>query len=387
MDSGLEKIGAILRQAREAQALSFEEAEEQTRIRAKFLQALEAGDVSILPSRAHARGFLRNYAQFLRLDVNMLVGEFSRLTGSAPASPAAYPARPAASPPPAPPVKGGDPAFAAPPAQASPDAEYVPPYLPPQPTSRSRSTFVTAERRTGPGIPLGVARSQQLSPSRPALRAPSFVSQIVSRLSTPVQPVVVEPQEPDTPLRRVLRSNWLVGGVLSFAMIGVIGWSIFQLSEVNGSDIAPADQQSAFLQQFAGSATFEPSQTFVPTATPTSGSGGPIIFDRVLISIKVVQRTWTRITVDGTVQFEDQATPGTVLQYEAAQEIIVLTGNAAGLEITYNGQELGTLGERGKVVERMFTVSGQITPTPTMTITPTPTSVPTPTAPAGQPAP
>jgi hypothetical protein len=202
-----------------------------------------------------------------------------------------------------------------------------------------------------------------------------------------VQPVVVEPQEPDTPLRRVLRSNWLVGGVLSFAMIGVIGWSIFQLSEVNGSDIAPADQQSAFLQQFAGSATFEPSQTFVPTATPTSGSGGPIIFDRVLISIKVVQRTWTRITVDGTVQFEDQATPGTVLQYEAAQEIIVLTGNAAGLEITYNGQELGTLGERGKVVERMFTVSGQITPTPTMTITPTPTSVPTPTAPAGQPAP
>src|SRR5574341_54293 len=76
-------LGALLRQTRESRALSLEEAEEQTRIRVKFLQALESGDLSLLPSITHARGFLRNYAQFLRLDADAIVAHFGELTGSA----------------------------------------------------------------------------------------------------------------------------------------------------------------------------------------------------------------------------------------------------------------------------------------------------------------
>jgi hypothetical protein len=65
-----------------------------------------------------------------------------------------------------------------------------------------------------------------------------------------------------------------------------------------------------------------------------------------------------------------------VLQYQGQQLIVVLAGNGAGLDVTYNGQSIGPLGERGEVVERFFTVGEIATPTVTPTITPTNTSVP-----------
>ena len=78
----LQALGEMLREAREAQAFSLQEVEAQTRIRAKFLQAFEQGDISDLPSIAHAKGFLRNYAQFLHLDVDDMIARFAQATGT-----------------------------------------------------------------------------------------------------------------------------------------------------------------------------------------------------------------------------------------------------------------------------------------------------------------
>ncbi len=89
--------------------------------------------------------------------------------------------------------------------------------------------------------------------------------------------------------------------------------------------------------------------------------------------------TWTQVEVDGEAVFEGMNEPGEVLRYEGVEEIFIRTGNAAALNVNYNGQDIGPMGERGEVVERFFTVGGQITPTPTPTITPTNTGVPTPT--------
>ena len=80
----LQSLGKLLQVAREEQALSLQEVAAQTRIRVKFLEALEDGDISILPSTTHARGFLRNYAQFLRLDVNAVIDHFSAATDTTP---------------------------------------------------------------------------------------------------------------------------------------------------------------------------------------------------------------------------------------------------------------------------------------------------------------
>ncbi len=68
-----ESIGTKLRQAREKRQLGFDDAAEATRIRPHYLKALESDDLSVIPSAAQARGFLRIYAEFLGLQVSDLV--------------------------------------------------------------------------------------------------------------------------------------------------------------------------------------------------------------------------------------------------------------------------------------------------------------------------
>lgn len=68
-------IGRRLKKAREYRNLTLEKAAEATRIRQTYLQALEADDFSAMPSPVQARGFLRNYAQYLDLDLDKIVEE------------------------------------------------------------------------------------------------------------------------------------------------------------------------------------------------------------------------------------------------------------------------------------------------------------------------
>jgi len=68
-------IGQKLKQAREEQRLTLEKTSEATRIRVPYLQALEADDLSAMPSPVQARGFLRNYAEYLGLNIEQLLAE------------------------------------------------------------------------------------------------------------------------------------------------------------------------------------------------------------------------------------------------------------------------------------------------------------------------
>jgi cytoskeletal protein RodZ len=71
------EIGSSLRAAREQRQLQLPEIERATRIRAKYLQALEEERWDVLPGTAYAKGFLRTYADFLGLDGPRFVEEFN----------------------------------------------------------------------------------------------------------------------------------------------------------------------------------------------------------------------------------------------------------------------------------------------------------------------
>ena len=359
-DLDLQSLGQILRQAREERALSLQEVEQQTRIRVKFLEALENGDLSVLPSPIHAKGFLRNYAQFLHLDADALAAQFGQLAGIGSSSPTTVTAPPAPSRavPPRPPV-------AAPPVVSAPPTKA--------PGETGSATADSAARSMPPTRPVYISRDQQAGPATPVgLARPVPVS-------APEATVPSGPPPAETGGRvRLLQSNLLVGAVLLVGFVVIVWWATTRLSTVSVEDLLPTPERSELLEQFAASATVEPSPTFPPTSTPAA-LAGPQILDRVVLIISVEQHSWTRIVVDGETVFEGQAEPGTVLQYEGRESILVRTGNGAGLVVTYNGQPLGPLGRRGEVVERLFTTGGQITPTYTPTVTPTNTSVPTPT--------
>src|SRR4029453_8732324 len=71
------EIGNTLRAARIRQKLEVSQAEGDTRIRAKYLRALEDERFEVLPGPAYTKGFLRTYADYLGLDGQRFVEEYN----------------------------------------------------------------------------------------------------------------------------------------------------------------------------------------------------------------------------------------------------------------------------------------------------------------------
>jgi cytoskeleton protein RodZ len=69
-------IGETLREARVRQRVNIEELEQSTKIRAKYLRALENEEFGLLPGPTYVKSFLRTYAEKLGLDAQLLVQEF-----------------------------------------------------------------------------------------------------------------------------------------------------------------------------------------------------------------------------------------------------------------------------------------------------------------------
>lgn len=77
-------IGQTLREARLRRRIDIAEVEQATKIRSKYLRALEAEEFDRLPGATFVRTFLRTYAEYLGLDSQLLVEEY-RTTHEAPA--------------------------------------------------------------------------------------------------------------------------------------------------------------------------------------------------------------------------------------------------------------------------------------------------------------
>ena len=71
------EIGNSLREARLRQHLDFPEIEQATKIRAKYLRALEDEQFDVLPAQTYVKGFLRSYAEYLGLDGQLYVDEYN----------------------------------------------------------------------------------------------------------------------------------------------------------------------------------------------------------------------------------------------------------------------------------------------------------------------
>lgn len=68
-----EELGKALAEARTARGLTLHDVERDTRISGRYLQALEQGQLDVLPAPVYARAFMRTYAQYLGLNARELV--------------------------------------------------------------------------------------------------------------------------------------------------------------------------------------------------------------------------------------------------------------------------------------------------------------------------
>jgi hypothetical protein len=75
------ELGNSLREARLRHGLEFPRIEAETKIRGKYLRALEEEQFELLPGETYVKGFLRTYAEYLGLDGQLYVDEYnSRFT-------------------------------------------------------------------------------------------------------------------------------------------------------------------------------------------------------------------------------------------------------------------------------------------------------------------
>ena len=92
------EIGNSLREARVRRGIDFAQAELATKIRGKYLRALEDEQFALLPAQTYVKGFLRTYAEYLGLDGQLYVDEYNSRFVTGERARAAAPRRSAARP-------------------------------------------------------------------------------------------------------------------------------------------------------------------------------------------------------------------------------------------------------------------------------------------------
>lgn len=70
------KFGESLRKERELRGITLEEISQHTKVHTRFLEAIEKDDLSVLPAKAFAKGFLRSYARMVDLDEDLVITNF-----------------------------------------------------------------------------------------------------------------------------------------------------------------------------------------------------------------------------------------------------------------------------------------------------------------------
>jgi cytoskeletal protein RodZ len=166
-------------------------------------------------------------------------------------------------------------------------------------------------------------------------------------------------------------------GILIVASAVLVGSAIYNrwqptLAESSSTPTHRASLASPVLR-------FTPTNTPSPTGTPTQIPSG-----RLQVDVQIIARTWLEVSVDGEPAFRGLIEAGTNWSWFAENSIAMHVGNAGGVLVTLNGQDLGPLGEADQVVDIEWTwenlhatpepvpVSGTPVITSTAVLTPSP---------------
>ncbi|MGD2206961.1 MAG: DUF4115 domain-containing protein [Anaerolineae bacterium] len=325
-------LGEWLRQRREELDLSLEQVGEHTRIRVRYLEALEAEDFDVLPDVLVGRGFLRNYAAYLELDLQEALARYSEKV-------------------------------------APPEPELLP-VAGPSPFTSEPFRPVPLHKMPGEGVPRGlligllvilVAALSLLTWWRYPLLRDLLAREkptVVGAFTTPTE------RTEDTDLPMATRTS-------------------------TATPLATSLPATALATEAASTLglTLTPTSTPLPSLTPTLP-----IYTGIFLELVLTDTSWVQISVDGVRQFQGELEADTYKSWYGEERIELRIGNAGGVLVTVNGQNLGTLGGSGEVVDRVFeivdeqlteaTVIPELTGTVTVTITPptatrSPSAVPT----------
>lgn len=416
------KVGLILQKAREERSMSVLEVSREIHIRSHHLKSLEDGEFGKFSSAAQIKGFLRSYADFLELKADDL---FKALTQSET-------------------LKYLE--------NESMESDNQGPLRKTESTSKLIAEIYIEvgeslkNRRDLLGLALPDIEEYTRIPERYIIMMESgefdrFPSPVQARgmlgnyvsfldldehsimmryadaLQVRLQPAQEEEQKPkrapieiNIPKLPEWASKYLSTDILTLGIIGIgiLGFMIWGLGQIITTQTNTPTQPTApsLADVLVPQASQEATITSAPQDTSTPGfvdavnnenpdatlevTLPPFDQESVQLFIIVRQRTYMKISVDGNIEFDGRVQPGTNYSFSASQQIELLTGNAAGLQIFYNDRDMGPLGIVGEVISIIYSLNEIVTPTiaasptidPTLfTSTPTLENTPLPTTP------
>jgi cytoskeleton protein RodZ len=160
---------------------------------------------------------------------------------------------------------------------------------------------------------------------------------------------------------------WALAALLVLGA-GGIGWYYLNYGKLpalsartSANSAAPAEVQNAVPASVEASGRSGPGIAPIPPELQGSATViGPAGAERpaVVIAIRANQETWVSMVVDGKPYLDQTLIAGTERTVQARESIVLKTGNAGGLELSYNGRPAVPAGRDGQVRTMTFTPRG-----------------------------
>ena len=381
-------LGEQLRAQREKKGITLDQAAADTRIREKFLQALESNDYQSLPGAVYTKGFLRNYAQYLDLNADELIVLFHEERGTVtPEPPRTFrPMRPI--------MRRNlifTPVVFVPVAVIAGIALFVG-YLYYQFTSFAvapaldvvdPSTDIIAQQGQyilrGHTVPTGKVTIQVFpGPETVADVRPDSTGTFSATidLTSGSNHVIVEVLDQSGKVSRVSRNIILQPQVAtSVAPVKLTVDSPGNGTRVENTFVTISGTSDGTVTingvaapitngRFEAHLTYPAGQQTITVVAKSTGGASvtetrsvTVVYTAALVQVAVRGGdAWLQATVDGTVVagtgrvYKDGET-----QTFSGKQVVLRTGNAGATQVTYNGVSQGTLGSNGQVVEKVYT--------------------------------
>jgi len=378
-----------MRDARESRGATLADVEKATRIRWRYLEAIETGDWGELPDGPPSRGFIHIYARYLGMDADQCVEEFEATTGNIalvmrdeyipppparerPQSARLQRARLEAQNTPRPPKYRA----ALPPPEAAgldemADAPAAAVALPPNERVYRSLDEIDAEPEpleTETRGPNG-NRSREDMVSSFSLKGTPVITRInpSAKLGSRA-PRTARAALPARAIGMIAAGGVLVLGLALIAFVGLPAVTrLLNSAAPTATVVTILRPTSAVIDAtpiFA--ATPGPISTSPVAAGPTPTPSGPALRfapragGGMQFTLDARERAWVRVTVDGALVFEGITPIGPALAWTAARSLTLETGNAGAFDAIVNGERLGPLGARNVVVRRTWDAAGTI---------------------------
>ncbi|MGI6435673.1 MAG: helix-turn-helix domain-containing protein [Syntrophomonadaceae bacterium] len=162
---------------------------------------------------------------------------------------------------------------------------------------------------------------------------------------------VLQPQPQTKPVRpdfQFYGMNWrnvVVAGVFLLAALWVGNIIVDAISQ-NSPDVVnnPPQQQNTPAQQ---PENYTPGDNVAPESATQLAT----------VRVAALSDCWVKAIVDGQTVFSSTLTAGQEKVFEGREAVLLTVGNAGGIEIYYNGNKMGPLGESGEVIHKEFRVA------------------------------